>query len=72
MRTRNIIALCLMVLGSSQVLMGCGSKESDSKTAEEKKAFEGGLAPPGVAEKMMAQHNMNPVAPAQPQPQANK
>ena len=72
MRTRNIIALCLMVLGSSQILMGCGAKESDSKTPEEKKAFAGGTAPPGYAEKMMAQHHMKPVAPAQPQPQANK
>jgi len=70
MRPRNIIALCLMVLGGSQILMGCGAKESDSKTPEEKKAFAGGHAPPGYAEKMMAQHNMNPSAP--PQPQANK
>jgi len=71
-RNRNIIALCLMVLGSSQILMGCGVTQSDSTTPEEKKAFAGGHAPPGYAEKMMATHNMNPSAPVQPQPQAKQ
>jgi len=72
MRNRNIIALCLMVLGSSQILMGCGPKASDSTTAEEKKAFAGGPAPPGYVAKMMALQKKGPAAPAQPQPQANQ
>ena len=72
MRNRNIIALWLIVLGGSQILMGCGPKASDSTPAEEKKAFAGGPAPPGYVEKMMAEHNMKPVAPAQPHPQANQ
>ena len=72
MRNRKIIALCLIVLGSSQILMGCGPKASDSTAADEKKAFAGGTAPPGYVEKMMAEHNMKPAAPAQSQPQAKQ